>query len=997
MNEDNKKGVLPLSGLLLILAAFGFLQFAELPFVGPRPHVSEVHDPTEKVKARLWQDPFRAVMDYYAKAGPEQKNAGQFSSADVSEVLRVFETSLREQIERKSQDGRVSVLGVMVFGAPYAEETEDRVRRRYAVLSGLGRDYVPDDPEHIDFIGIKKDTNEICMSKIMPFEWFSLKNDQKAKDSVLVLWINDDEFRNHPLCKLEELVDRLGLKTGQKFKDKIGFKIIGPAGSTRLQEMLKDLETFKVRLKGLEIYSASATMDDDLLLKSIDEKGGSNRSRDRNPGEIVVSKFQEQGINFSRTIASDRALAEKLFKELDLRRVALAEKNNYIMLVGEWDTLYARSLLQIYQNVFTQKGISEDKLIRFQYMRGIDGSLPGKKEEKKSDQSESGELYGKSLKQLERPIGETQYDYLRRLAGEAYEFQHNLRAKGGGSIKAIGVLGSDFYDKYLVLQALGQKFPDVLFFTTDLDARLLHPDNIEWTRNLVVASSYGLKLQDEKSKESRQIPLSFRSNYQTAVFSATVQALASEKPNFPEKLQYSAMQPRIFEIGRHSAVELSTKTTESRDTTDLGATLRYGAIIFGIVLSIFFLLYFSSRTVKITLKKVVTDHICLSLTVVGVLLIYTGWLLYLSHSPGEEPFSLNEGISIWPTEILRLFAAFLSFYFLLYSSARLKENSRNIAEDFGLTSAVGEKKADEASLCEDNAGGKGARKTIMHVVGTLPDSMDYNWDVKKRPNPTIADLWNEYLRQDSLRYRIIRLAPIIFFYGCLCFLVFAIKMPETPVRGHMSWGLDKITLIFSVVFFIILNFYVFDVTRTFRRFVNLAGKLPEWPRDSVETFCAKNEIRGDGALKEWMLILLIANRSEVLGKLIFYPFIIWLIMFASRIYYFDNWHMPLGLGIVITLGALYAWSSAFVLRRSAESARVAMIQRLTKRLAGTLMEKDEGQSLAKQIEFALNEAKSIRQGAFARFTQHPVLQALLIPFGGVGGLYLFEFLVKLNI
>ena len=43
----------------------------------------------------------------------------------------------------------------MVPGAPYAEDTEIRMRMRYAVLSGLSRvGFIPEDPEHIEFIQI---------------------------------------------------------------------------------------------------------------------------------------------------------------------------------------------------------------------------------------------------------------------------------------------------------------------------------------------------------------------------------------------------------------------------------------------------------------------------------------------------------------------------------------------------------------------------------------------------------------------------------------------------------------------------------------------------------------------------------------------------------------------------------------------------------------------------------------------------------------------------
>ena len=1003
MAENNKNNIFPLSGLLLILAALGFLQFTEMPFVGSRPDVSEIREPSEKAKARLWQEPFRAVLDYHAKAG--------------NKAATEIDNSLPAQIGLRAEKGRVTILGVMLFGAPYAEETEDRLRRRYAVLTGLGqRDYVPDDPEHLDFMRIDSLSAEISMSNILPFEWFSHRSDDPAgnSDSVLVLWMNDDVFAGKPLAdkqlatgtplaNLKWLADRLGLQARGKFKDNINLKIIGPAGSTSLQRMVAELETFDNRLAGLEIYSATATMDDSLLLATLGGAKAGEGPVDDSPDKQVVGRFGEKGITFTRTIASDRALAEKLLTELELRPGAADNDNGYIMLVAEWDTLYARSLLRIYEQVFTEKGIAGDRLIHFSYMRGIDGSLPGQKEEKQSDSPESDDRGNTNVKHLERPIGESQYDYLRRLAGEAYDIERLQLEPKGGAIRAIGVLGSDFYDKYLVLQALHQKFPDVIFFTTDLDARLLHPDNIKWTRNLVVASSFGLKWQDKgaaglgKTARPQKIPLLFRSNYQSSLLTSTLQALEAKKPESPENSQCFVSQPRIFEIGRHSAVELSSATPAAAAAGDVNGTLRFGGKVAAIVLAVFVLLYFSSHTVKKAIKASIQGRMYLTFAIAAGLLVFIGWLCYLVHLPGEEPFSWDEGLSIWPTEILRLTAVFLSFCFLLYSSAGLRKNNGKIARDFGLAAA--EADADEVAAGKVKAGGGGFRSRVAEAVNRFCDTVNYNWDVQKeRSGPTMDELWNAYLRRDSLRYRIIRLAPIIFLYIVLCMLIFwTFKKPVTPVRGVMSWWADKLALLFSVGFFVVLNFYVFDVTRTFRRFIALAGKLPQWPPGSVRRFCGKDDIQEDEALKEWMLIRLIAIRTEALGKLIFYPCTIWLILFVARINYFDNWHLPIGLGIILTLGALYAWSSAFVLRRSAEQARATTIQRLTRQLAGTHADKAKDQGLVSQIEFALNEVRSSRQGAFAPFSQHPVLQALLIPFGGVGGLYLFDLLAKLNI
>jgi hypothetical protein len=44
------------------------------------------------------------------------------------------------------------------------------------------------------------------------------------------------------------------------------------------------------------------------------------------------------------------------------------------------------------------------------------------------------------------------------------------------------------------------------------------------------------------------------------------------------------------------------------------------------------------------------------------------------------------------------------------------------------------------------------------------------------------------------------------------------------------------------------------------------------------------------------------------------------------------------------------------------------------------------------IETTLNEIENNHEGAFAKFHQHPVFRALLIPFGGAGIASLVEYL-----
>jgi len=119
---------------------------------------------------------------------------------------------------------------------------------------------------------------------------------------------------------------------------------------------------------------------------------------------------------------------------------------------------------------------------------------------------------------------------------------------GRPGIRAIGILGSDVYDKLLALQALRPRFPDAIFFTTDLDARLWHPNQLKWTRNMIVASSFGLELKDALQQD---IP-PFRDSYQTAQYLGGLSALGIVSPKI-----FRTISPRLFEIGRDGAIDLS--------------------------------------------------------------------------------------------------------------------------------------------------------------------------------------------------------------------------------------------------------------------------------------------------------------------------------------------------------------------------------------------------------------------------------------------------------
>ena len=235
-------------------------------------------------------------------------------------------------------------------------------------------------------------------------------------------------------------------------------------------------------------------------------------------------------------------------------------KYSHIALVSEWDTLYGRELPDTLKRCLGHTGGSDklssepkcaeekaekDWLHPFKYLRGLDGQMPnvdglgsgnGSKDSdnKPNKDSKDNAKSRPDPSAKDRAEGQSQFDYLRRLGDRIQQLDAKLRRDNENGIEAVGVLGSDVYDKLLVLQVLRPLLPNAWFFTTDLDALFLHPSAQNLTRNLLVASSFGLQLNPDIQGE---IP-PFRSSYQTAEFLATRVAIHGDAP--PNKRLVSA-------------------------------------------------------------------------------------------------------------------------------------------------------------------------------------------------------------------------------------------------------------------------------------------------------------------------------------------------------------------------------------------------------------------------------------------------------------------------
>ncbi len=466
------------------------------------------------------------------------------------------------------------------------------------------------------------------------FEWYRPRvfQDTSAQSTgvkdVLVVWLEDSSFE-------EDFNLRLALFL-QPFlgADKVqDVALIGPRRSSDLREMLPDYDTgtnvfhkipsLEVReglsnvLARVRIFAASPSAMDEVLVATNTESMFPRAAVAQQLTNVLPYR------SFASFCATDAQLAREVLHELKLRRVDLRAKQ-HLALISEWDSFYGRMLSLTYASevariqtekagrVFsgsrqfiadmrgpsgpTAAGNAQGRaawptnLHSFVYLRGLDGQTlndPPRDNDPKPSQKRIRDLDELSSWQpdVNKAVGPAQFDYLSRLADRLDALQNELRVSGSGYLGAIGIVGSDVYDTLLILQALRPRFPNALFFTTDLDARLWHPDEQDWSRNVIVISGHGLELTN--SLQGRIAP--FRDSTQTAEYLATLAALTPNRvPAF------TSIQPRRFEIARGGVIDLSTNVTPLHPTPSLARkTLcdvpqvqwaALGGLLFGILL-----------------------------------------------------------------------------------------------------------------------------------------------------------------------------------------------------------------------------------------------------------------------------------------------------------------------------------------------------------------------------------------------------------------------------
>jgi hypothetical protein len=338
------------------------------------------------------------------------------------------------------------------------------------------------------------------------------------------------------------------------------------------------------------------------------------------------------------------------------------------------------------------------------------------------------------------------------------------------------------------------------------------------------------------------------------------------------------------------------------------------------------------------------------------------WLIE-GQEAGGEPLELLEGISLWPTVYLRLvaFGTAVAFLWAIWRRSRRLEDE---LQGYFIDAAPRDAAQDPAAPAADTP-----------------------------PACRTSALWEDYLRRNRIGERFKRVSALALCYIGLCLaIIYGFGFPFVPSRGPVSAMMHKVSLVLAVVSFVFLLFLVVDATSMAVWFIKQLQKgHGAWP-EKRKTLEAERFGVGREEINDWIGIEVIVRLTDTDNKFIYFPIIVIILMWVSRLNHFDRYDMPPGLLIVILLGLGFSISCAIRLRAAAEQFRKDVLKRLWEKLVRLAGEGHETAGSSKQIDLMIGHIKSIRSGAFVPFIEQPWVRATFIFLTSGGGLAALQYL-----
>jgi hypothetical protein len=384
---------------------------------------------------------------------------------------------------------------------------------------------------------------------------------------------------------------------------------------------------------------------------------------------------------------------------------------------------------------------------------------------------------------------------------------------------------------------------------------------------------------------------------------------------------------------------------------------------------------------------------------------------FLTQRGSGEPIALFQGISVWPTELIRAVALGLTIWFIFRGWRAL---DRNLDEISAQMMWQPERRALIQELRDNDRQWHWWQRITRMFSFRLADRGGGTINPATGMKPSAELFWQKYIYQGRWWARLSRILLItILYHQAFRFVAQSFGPSLTPYRGDflVDWNPPFVRCtVFAMQF---LLFSVVDATVFCHQLVSsLRRKVPprpmadpavapggesesRWPARTLDTYAAKLKL-DKRYLDDWITMHFVARRTHVVARLVYYPFIVISLLVLSRSTVFDNWGTSTGLVIALSCSVLIVVACAIALRSSAEGLRRSAIWRLTNAKILLNGGDEAARHTAAQLDVMIAQIRAFDTGAFAPYSQQPLVRAVLLPLTSYGGATLVEYLSIAN-
>jgi hypothetical protein len=728
------------------LAFFGLIVgvfFTLDPLESPRPSIDAARavrpDNPEEVYSRLWEDPFNPIdASQRSSPGTVAKQTQDQSDRELVCIMTLPQNPTSEASELRIRARYAAVSAILNSG--FLETTPGVVKvnninpRTLEILDAKPHYKMASDALNNDGEATNQDSSEdrIVLESFEPVGLRHSRNRPLGYRGVTLIFVPEsliftdctDADDLHPSRRLNTLFNNYThhFFTESRDKDRLSTPqpdriYVGPSDSRGFMAFASDViqtgtdsvcrrdASGKYQDRAILWLSPWATISQSIVDAHLadDDAFGDQYTKfskwkafysPKNVKDEATAPEYESLLRLLRTSCSDDCLSQAILDELMTRGLGDEIDRSKIVLVTEADSIYGKAFGNSFQSELDEKGQHQVRLETHTYLSGIDGRIASKQDtddarrDLSQNQGNTGFFSQFSHGEPEHPpLGRQQYDRIRELAAQLKADQKH--------IFAVGVVGTDVYDKIVILEALKHQLPEAIFFTTDLDSMLTFKDYLGFTQNLLVASSYGFTLSP--SFQGQAPPM--RDTYQTAIFHSFQVALNDYSQGsdeglvdndtlfgftpIGEKATYSGEQeyrvtpnPQIYEVTRQGArllqvvrekdPSLDKLISEASRGYDLNMVLPI--LCWFIVLMVISLWPYEIRRFGQDNYRIFTwgSGIALAVSLVSTAILF-GCFAYCSHYENQERFGWLDGASIWPTDMIRVGIIVMAIRYIEYA------------------------------------------------------------------------------------------------------------------------------------------------------------------------------------------------------------------------------------------------------------------------------------------------------------------------------------------